>query len=139
MSGRGLAGDHTTVFRRVRRYAPEINRRRRPHLEPASGEYVGRIRGDREVPGLAAARPPNLRQGLRRAGGVRVGARTSARSAPYLLGRGAGCRAPTSRPCRPTRALRWGVECHLPHAGEFRRRASSSCRKHFAIRCRYDE
>ena len=32
MGGRGLAVDHTTVFRRVQRFAPEINKRLRPHL-----------------------------------------------------------------------------------------------------------
>ncbi|MFL6333356.1 MAG: IS6 family transposase [Pyrinomonadaceae bacterium] len=36
MHERGLAVDHTTVFRRVQRYAPEINKRMRPHL-PMSG------------------------------------------------------------------------------------------------------
>ena len=33
MRERGLEVDHSTVFRRVRRYAPEINKRIRPHLK----------------------------------------------------------------------------------------------------------
>jgi transposase, IS6 family len=36
---RGLSVDHTTVFRRVQRYAPEINRRMRPHLKLAGASY----------------------------------------------------------------------------------------------------
>jgi IS6 family transposase len=31
---RGLAVDHVTVFRWVQRYAPEINRRMRPVVDP---------------------------------------------------------------------------------------------------------
>jgi hypothetical protein len=33
MSERGLSVDHTTVWRWVQRYAPEINKRIRPHLK----------------------------------------------------------------------------------------------------------
>ena len=33
MRERGVAVDHTTLFRWVQRYAPEINRRMRPHLK----------------------------------------------------------------------------------------------------------
>jgi transposase, IS6 family len=36
---RGLLVDHTTVFRWVQRYAPEINRRMRPHPKLAGASY----------------------------------------------------------------------------------------------------
>jgi IS6 family transposase len=39
MRERGLAVDHTTVWRWVQRYAPEINKRMRPHLKLASASY----------------------------------------------------------------------------------------------------
>jgi IS6 family transposase len=39
MSERGLTVDHTTIFRWVQRYAPEINRRIRPHLKLAGASY----------------------------------------------------------------------------------------------------
>lgn len=39
MSERGLAADHTTVWRWVQRYAPEINRRIRPHLKMSGTSY----------------------------------------------------------------------------------------------------
>jgi IS6 family transposase len=39
MRGRGLAVDHVTVFRRVQRYAPEINGRTRPHLRMSGTSY----------------------------------------------------------------------------------------------------
>ena len=39
MHERGLTIDHTTVFRWVQRYAPEINRRIRPHLKLAGASY----------------------------------------------------------------------------------------------------
>src|SRR4051812_22492483 len=39
MHERGLAVDHTTVFRWVQRYAPEINKRMRPHLKLAGASY----------------------------------------------------------------------------------------------------
>lgn len=39
MRERGLSVDHTTVWRRVRRYAPEINRRMQPHLKMSGTSY----------------------------------------------------------------------------------------------------
>jgi IS6 family transposase len=36
---RGLSVDHTTIFRWVQRYAPEINKRIRPHLKLAGASY----------------------------------------------------------------------------------------------------
>ena len=39
MSERGLTVDHTTVWRWVQRYAPEINKRIRPHLKLAGTSY----------------------------------------------------------------------------------------------------
>lgn len=39
MRERGLSVDHTTVFRWVQRYAPEINRRVRPHLKMSGTFY----------------------------------------------------------------------------------------------------
>lgn len=39
MSERGLTVDHTTVWRWVQRYAPEINKRIRPHLKLAGASY----------------------------------------------------------------------------------------------------
>jgi IS6 family transposase len=39
MKERGLAVDHTTVFRWVQRYAPEINKRMRPHLKMSGTSY----------------------------------------------------------------------------------------------------
>jgi transposase-like protein len=39
MRERGLSVDHTTVFRWVQRYAPEINKRIRPHLKLAGASY----------------------------------------------------------------------------------------------------
>jgi transposase-like protein len=39
MRERGLTLDHTTVFRWVQRYAPEINRRMRPHLKISGTSY----------------------------------------------------------------------------------------------------
>jgi transposase-like protein len=39
MSERGLTVDHTTVWRWVRRCAPEINKRIRPHLKLAGASY----------------------------------------------------------------------------------------------------
>jgi IS6 family transposase len=39
MNERGLAVDHTTVWRWVQRYAPEINRRIRPHLKMSGTSY----------------------------------------------------------------------------------------------------
>jgi transposase-like protein len=39
MNERGLTVDHTTVWRWVQRYAPEINRRIRPHLKMSGTSY----------------------------------------------------------------------------------------------------
>ncbi len=39
MRERGLFVDHTTVFRWVQRYAPEINKRIRPHLKLAGTSH----------------------------------------------------------------------------------------------------
>jgi transposase-like protein len=39
MRERGLTLDHSTIFRWVQRYAPEINRRIRPHLKLAGASY----------------------------------------------------------------------------------------------------
>ena len=39
MRERGLAVDHVTIFRRVQRYAPEINRRMRPHPKMGGTSY----------------------------------------------------------------------------------------------------
>jgi transposase, IS6 family len=39
MRERGLEVDHSTVFRWVQRYAPEINKRIRPHLKTNGASY----------------------------------------------------------------------------------------------------
>ncbi len=39
MRERGLTVDHVTIFRWVQRYAPEINRRMRPHLKMSGSSY----------------------------------------------------------------------------------------------------
>src|SRR4028119_2455327 len=39
MDERGLDVDHSTVFRWVQRYAPEINKRLRPHLKMSGTSY----------------------------------------------------------------------------------------------------
>jgi IS6 family transposase len=39
MRERGLSVDHTTVFRWVQRYAPEINKRMRPHLKMSGTSF----------------------------------------------------------------------------------------------------
>ena len=39
MNERGLSVDHTTVWRWVQRYAPEINKRIRPHLKMSGTSY----------------------------------------------------------------------------------------------------
>ena len=39
MQERGLILDHTTVFRWVQKYAPEINKRIRPHLKMSGTSY----------------------------------------------------------------------------------------------------
>jgi transposase-like protein len=39
MNERGLSVDHTTVWRWVQHYAPEINKRIRPHLKMSGTSY----------------------------------------------------------------------------------------------------
>jgi transposase-like protein len=39
MRARGLSVDHVNIFRGVQRYAPEINRRMRPHLKMSGTSY----------------------------------------------------------------------------------------------------
>src|SRR5262249_25597603 len=39
MNERGLAVDHTTIFRWVQAYAPELEKRIRPHLRPTNYSY----------------------------------------------------------------------------------------------------
>ena len=39
MGERGLSVDHVTIFRWVQRYAPEINKRIRPHLKMSGTSY----------------------------------------------------------------------------------------------------
>ena len=39
MHERGLSVDHTTVWRRVQKYAPEINKMMRPHLKMSGTSY----------------------------------------------------------------------------------------------------
>lgn len=39
MNERGLSVDHTTTWRWVQRYAPEVNRRMRPHLRMSGTSY----------------------------------------------------------------------------------------------------
>jgi IS6 family transposase len=39
MQERGLSVDHTTIFRWVQRYAPELDQRCRPHLRPTNDSY----------------------------------------------------------------------------------------------------
>jgi transposase-like protein len=39
MAERGLALDHTTIFRWAQRYGPEIDRRNRPHLKPTNDSW----------------------------------------------------------------------------------------------------
>ena len=36
---RGLAADHTTIWRLVQRYAPELNKRCRRELKPTNGSW----------------------------------------------------------------------------------------------------
>jgi transposase, IS6 family len=36
---RNLTVDHTTIYRRVQRYAPELEKRSRPHLRPTNDSY----------------------------------------------------------------------------------------------------
>ena len=46
LAERGLLVDHVTVWRRVQRYAPEIQRRLRPRLRPTNETYI-RVKGKR--------------------------------------------------------------------------------------------
>src|SRR6185503_452061 len=39
MEERNLTVDHTTIYRRVQRYAPELEKRSRPHLRPTNDSY----------------------------------------------------------------------------------------------------
>jgi len=39
MRERGLSLDHTTIYRWVQAYAPELEKRIRPHLRPTSDSY----------------------------------------------------------------------------------------------------
>ena len=39
MRERGLSADHTTIFRWVQSYAPELSKRCRPHLRPTNDSY----------------------------------------------------------------------------------------------------
>ena len=39
MGERGIPVDHTTVWRWAQRYAPEINKRMRPHLKMSGASY----------------------------------------------------------------------------------------------------
>src|ERR671921_1660489 len=38
---RGVEVDHTTIFRWIQAYAPEIEKRIRPHLRPSDGSWRG--------------------------------------------------------------------------------------------------
>jgi transposase-like protein len=39
LQDRGVEVDHTTLFRWVQAYAPEIEKRIRPHLRPSNGSW----------------------------------------------------------------------------------------------------
>jgi transposase, IS6 family len=39
MNERGLSLDHTTIYRWVQAYAPELEKRIRPHLRPTNDSY----------------------------------------------------------------------------------------------------
>ena len=39
MQERGLSVDHTTIYRWVQRYAPELDKRCRTHLKPTNDSY----------------------------------------------------------------------------------------------------
>src|SRR2546423_4333537 len=41
MLERGLQVDHTTIYRWVQQYAPELERRCRPHLKPTTDSWRG--------------------------------------------------------------------------------------------------
>ena len=46
LQDRGVAVDHTTIFRWIQAYAPELEKRIRPHLRPTNGSW----RVDESVP-----------------------------------------------------------------------------------------
>ena len=50
MLERGLHVDHTTVYRWVQRYAPELEKRCRPHLKFGSGRDVHQNQKSVDVP-----------------------------------------------------------------------------------------
>jgi transposase, IS6 family len=39
MEERNLTGDHTTIYRWVQQYAPELEKRSRPHMRPTNDSY----------------------------------------------------------------------------------------------------
>lgn len=39
MAERGVEVDHTTIFRWVQKYAPELDKRLRPHLQPTNDSW----------------------------------------------------------------------------------------------------
>jgi transposase, IS6 family len=39
LAGRGVEVDHTTIFRWIQAYAPELEKRIRPHLRPSNGSW----------------------------------------------------------------------------------------------------
>ena len=50
MAKRGMSVDHTTVFRWVQRYAPELDKRSRPHLFDLHVRFVHPVRKKRKRP-----------------------------------------------------------------------------------------
>ena len=46
MNERGLSVDHTTIYRWVQAYAPELEKRIRPHLRLRKGQIAGIGRGE---------------------------------------------------------------------------------------------
>src|SRR3954470_6011239 len=41
LADRGVEADHTTIFRWIQAYAPELEKRIRPHLRPSNGSWRG--------------------------------------------------------------------------------------------------
>src|SRR3954466_1779351 len=41
LADRGVGVDHTTIFRWIQAYAPELEKRIRPHLRPSNGSWGG--------------------------------------------------------------------------------------------------
>ena len=39
LQDRGVSVDHTTIFRWIQAYAPELERRLRPHMQPTNGSW----------------------------------------------------------------------------------------------------